>query len=466
MLADPVASPSPPVSPDILRLVGDVARPQRPVPFNRDLGHLPGKSGLLAGIQTVAGMMRQGEVYFSGLVQQHGPVFRHMLGPDPMVCVADPDLAWSILRNEDGGWSAALSWVHFFSGLDASGPAMHDLEPHRELRRMLQPAFGGPALAGYLAAAQEVYARGIDEWMRRGRVRFKAEVRQLFASVSARIFMGIEGAADAKRLDHAMTEGWQAVLALRKRSALSIGWRRARHGIESVWQIMRERRGGGTDLLSRMRETRDEATWLDDEHTRLRIFIGIMFAAFDTTASGTTSMAYLLAKHPEWQERLRAEARTVTAERPGLEELKVLEQQDWAWKESLRLYPVAGQVSRVALREMPLGAQRVPPSALVLVLTGTLSRDPRWWTDPLRFDPERFSPARAEDKRHKAIFLPFGAGAHACIGAQLAGVEVRAFWHALLRRCRFRLRKDYTARHGYLPVGMVSGDVELELERI
>ena len=87
--------------------------------------------------------------------------------------------------------------------------------------------------------------------------------------------------------------------------------------------------------------------------------------------------------------------------------------------------------------------------------------------DPIeRFDPERFSPARAEERSHKAAFLPFGAGAHSCIGAQLAGMEVRAFWHALLSRCRFRLHRRYDARHQYLPIGIVSGDVALRLEKL
>jgi cytochrome P450 len=77
-----------------------------------------------------------------------------------------------------------------------------------------------------------------------------------------------------------------------------------------------------------------------------------------------------------------------------------------------------------------------------------------------------FLPGRAEDKRHKAIYLPFGAGPHACVGAQLATVEIRAFWHAMLRRCRFRLERGYEARHGYRPIGIVSGDVAVTLERI
>jgi cytochrome P450 len=62
------------------------------------------------------------------------------------------------------------------------------------------------------------------------------------------------------------------------------------------------------------------------------------------------------------------------------------------------------------------------------------------------------------------MFLPFGAGAHACVGAQIANVEVKAFWHAMLQRCRFRLATPYEARHGYLPIGILSGDIDLIVE--
>jgi cytochrome P450 len=175
-------------------------------------------------------------------------------------------------------------------------------------------------------------------------------------------------------------------------------------------------------------------------------------------------MAYLLARHPEWQDRLRAEAQRVGSERLQLEDTKRMEETDWVWKETLRLYPVASDVPRMALRDVEVGGHRIPAGALALALIGPAMHDPNYWTEPSKFDPERFSPARAEDKRAKGIYLPFGAGAHACIGAQLATAEVKAFWHTLLRRCRIRLASDRAVHHEYRPIGIVSGQVELILE--
>jgi cytochrome P450 len=91
-------------------------------------------------------------------------------------------------------------------------------------------------------------------------------------------------------------------------------------------------------------------------------------------------------------------------------------------------------------------------------------RDPNSFTDPDRFDPERFAPPRREDKKSKGAFMPFGAGHHACIGAQLSALEAKAFWHQFLRKARIRLTKPYRARHECRPLGMVSGDVSLIVE--
>jgi cytochrome P450 len=60
--------------------------------------------------------------------------------------------------------------------------------------------------------------------------------------------------------------------------------------------------------------------------------------------------------------------------------------------------------------------------------------------------------------------MPFGAGHHACIGAQLSGLEAKAFWYHFLRKARIRLARPYEAHHAYRPVGIVSGDVSLVVD--
>ena len=96
-------------------------------------------------------------------------------------------------------------------------------------------------------------------------------------------------------------------------------------------------------------------------------------------------------------------------------------------RETLRRFPVAPDVPRCPLRDVEVAGHAIPAGAMVLVLTAPLQLDPAVWTEPRAFDPDRFAPGRAEDRRRRGASLPFGAGAHACIGAQLASLEATAF---------------------------------------
>ena len=123
-----------------------------------------------------------------------------------------------------------------------------------------------------------------------------------------------------------------------------------------------------------------------------------------------------------------------------------------------------GFLPRRALRDVVLAGHPLRAGTFVAPMQGAMGHHPKWWTEPAKFDPERFSPERAEDKRHPGIYNPFGGGAHACVGMQLANMEVKVFWHRVLTTCRFELSTDYQARHSFTPMGMVTGKVGLTLQ--
>jgi cytochrome P450 len=459
----------------IAAAVGDVSRPHAELPLRARTDHLPGEDGLLVGIRNLVGWMRRGNAHLVEQRRRFGPVYRTRLGNKPVVCVADPELVTSISRNEDRVWSAALAYLAFFHGLDPSSPTFDilntmDFEFHRDARKVLQPAFGPQATAGYLADAQPMFERAIESWIAAGTVTFKPAVRRLLANVSARVLLGTDDAALGAMMDRSLADFWGATFALAKVRWFSRGWRggvSAYRRLRTTFRpLVEERRAkGGRDLFSLLCKESVGSDWLDED-TVVRVFIGVLAAAFDTTSLGVTSMAYLLARHPEWQERLREEARAVSPRRISYEDIKRLDAADLVWKESLRLFPIAPHLPRVALRDVQLADWRIPAGALVLAMVAPVLQDPSWFTDPLRFDPERFAEGRAEDRKHKGAFLPFGAGAHACIGLHLANVEAKAFWHAMLTQCRFRLAKDYEARHSFNLLGVASGDVKLAVERV
>lgn len=79
---------------------------------------------------------------------------------------------------------------------------------------------------------------------------------------------------------------------------------------------------------------------------------------------------------------------------------------------------------------------------------------PEYWPDPGRFDPERFTEARREDRAHRNIWIPFGGGVHKCIGLHFAGMQVKAILHQLLYRFEWSVDPSYEVpwRRKSLPV--------------
>lgn len=459
-------------APEIVETVGDVGRPKCPFSQVTDTRHIPGKQGLLSGLANLAGWMRQGHDYVRASAEKNGGVFRSQFANKKLVMVTDPALASGVLRNRDKTWSTALGWLEYFGGIcdgPMDSPVALDFGPHRDVRKLLQPAFMADALESYVDMAAPIFENAIEEWIEAGHVELKPAVRELFAQVSAKVFMGVDDPAEAKRLDRWMTDFWGGMLALSKNEWLSPTWRRARKAYQNLFahfrgQVDARRENGGEDLFSRLCRTNESVDWLDDD-ALVRMFLALMSAAFDTTSAAVTSMAYVLATNESWQTELRNEARTVTLGRACYRDVKQLDRAELVWKETLRFYPVAASVPRRALRDTELGGYAIPAGTLIGAVMTAAHRDPARWTDPDTFDPERFSPERNEGKKSGA-YMPFGSGAHSCIGAQLASLEAKAFWHAFLSRASFRLAKPYEAHHELKPLGMVSGRVELYVDAV
>jgi cytochrome P450 len=465
----------PDAAPSLVAHVGDIARPRRGMSTAIDLAHLPGEAGTVAMLRNTLGWMRHGNEHLLAQHRKFGPLYRTQFAGYTLVCVADPDLVMAIAR-DDQTWSAALAWITFFGGIDpkvnaasVDSPLFLDFEPHRNARKLMQPAFTPAATTGYFDAATVIFEQAIDRWVADGHVSFKDEIRRLLVRVSTRIFLGDDDAAAA--FERALIEYWEGPLALAKSPLISAKWRRSIRGHRVLCDMLRERiaarrAAGGDDLFSRLCAKAVQSEVVFDDDGLVRLVIGIMSAAFATTSSGLASMAHLLATHPEWQDRMREEALGVSPGRVSFEDSKQLEVSARVWKETMRLYPIAPYCARRALRDTELGPWKIPAGTFVLGLIAAVMQDGALWDDPLRFDPERFSEARADDKKHKGYYLPFGTGAHTCVGMHLANAEVKAFWHVMLTRCRFQLARPYEGRHTYMPAGIVSGDVKLRIERL
>lgn len=455
----------------VLAAIGDPARPTGRVPRIHPADSIPGPIGAWSAVRTIIVSFTHGVASATDERLRYGDTYRLRYGPLSGVAVWDPKEILRIFRNEDHEFSVAMGWDEFLigrlnePGQNGSGLLSCDFHEHKALRRAVQPAFSGKAVEGYFDTIASAFSRTIDSWVERGQVEFKTAIRRLLAEVSLGVFVGIEDAEEITRLDRQLTHVWGAATALSQNSWLSPAYRRGRRAFQELvvgFEAMVPQRRGrdGSDLFSRMCRSEDA---LGDSETA-KTLVGILLAAFDTTSAATTSMAYLLAVHPEWQERLRTEALELGQGPLTYSQLKELTQLEWVWKETLRLMPINGFLPRQTLRDVEIGGHQVKAGTSIFPMSGAVGRHPDYWSNPTTFDPERFSPERAEDKKHAGAYLPFGGGPHSCIGRQITNLEAKVFWYSALRRFRFRLNGPNSSAHGYGPVGMVRGKVSLTIE--
>lgn len=442
------------------------------IPLPGGLGHLPGASGRVAGYRNVAGWVRRGDAHLRDQVERYGPVYRHMFGVDPVVCVADPEEVARIGRNRDRTWSSGVAWGYYLSGMDDSIPGWDgvltlDGSPHRDVRRLLSPAFGSDALESYARDCQPLVDEEVTAWVGRDRLDVKPAVRRLLVRISALIFMGVRDPGEAARLDRTIRDLWLA--SFTPASGLPVGAVRTRM-LRSYRGLLRsllarmaeDPHPAGPDLFSRFCRARDDIGWCDDD-TLARTFISTMLAAFDTNSLSMSSMAHVLAHHPDWQDRLRDEAVDAAAAEPGTAGLAPMEATERVWNETMRLFPVGSHVMRRPLVDTEVAGHAVPAGTLVFALLGPAMRDPRSWSDPAAFDPDRFAGGRAEHRSRPGSYAPFGLGAHACVGGLLAGQQMKMVYRTLLSRARLLPVGPMHYRHSYAPLGSVAGRVRVGL---
>jgi cytochrome P450 len=195
------------------------------------------------------------------------------------------------------------------------------------------------------------------------------------------------------------------------------------------------------DLLSRMMSARDDESGgaMSDRLVRDEA-IGIFVAGHETTARTLSFLWYALSENPDVAERLQSELDAVLPrdQAPNLEQLEQLPYMDRIIREVLRLYPPAPAFPRDPITDQALGSRNVSAGTFVLVLPYATHRHPDFWTEPERFDPDRFLPER-EAERHPYAYYPFGAGNRTCLGNSFAVLEARILTALLARRFGARL---------------------------
>ncbi|KAK1312477.1 hypothetical protein QJS10_CPA07g01367 [Acorus calamus] len=231
-------------------------------------------------------------------------------------------------------------------------------------------------------------------------------------------------------------------------------WRLEKEVRWSVLSMVRERRGSSSssssssDLLQSLLLSADVNYGSPSETDRFLVdnCKNIYFAGHETTAVTATWAMMLLASHPDWQAKARAEVIRVCGDRPSdhhhmLRKMKTL---TMVIQETMRLYSPSAFVAREALRDLKLGELRLPKGVNILIPISTMHFDKDiWGPDADAFDPARFARGVSGACRLPHAYMPFGTGTRTCLGQNLAMVELKVVLSTVLSRFNFSLSPSY-----------------------
>uniref|UniRef100_A0A8C9XJL0 unspecific monooxygenase n=1 Tax=Sander lucioperca TaxID=283035 RepID=A0A8C9XJL0_SANLU len=179
------------------------------------------------------------------------------------------------------------------------------------------------------------------------------------------------------------------------------------------------------------------------DHEILSQAMIFLFAGYETSSSSLSFMAYNLATNPHTMKRLQEEVDSTFPDKGPVEyqALMQMEYLDCVINESLRLYPIAPRIERVAKATVEINGLVIPKGMVVMVPTWPLHRDPDLWSEPEEFKPERFSKENKETI-DPYTYMPFGAGPRNCIGMRFALVMMKLAMVEILQRYSFSVCKE------------------------
>jgi cytochrome P450 len=390
--------------------------------------------------------------FFTTLARTYGDVSSYRMGGEQLFLVNEPQLIRDVLvthnRNFTKSRGLERSKRLLGQGLLTSEGAMHLRQ-----RRLMQPAFHRDRIAGYGDLMVGYADRMRQAWTDGATADIAREMNRLTLSIVGKTLFDVDveqqAAAVGEALTAVMESFWMMMLpfadVLERLPVPKLRRARmARARLDAIiYRMIADRRTSGRDhgdLLSMLLTAQDEneGGGMTDQQVRDEAMT-IFLAGHETTANALTWTWYLLGNAPDVEAKLHAEVdRVLQGRLPTMKDLASLPYVERVVSESMRLYPPAWIVGRRAIAEYQLGDYLVPPRSILVMSPYIMQRDPRFYADPERFDPDRWTP-EFRAALPKFAYFPFGGGPRQCIGESFAWMELILVVATIAQQRRLRL---------------------------
>ncbi len=400
--------------------------------------------------------------FLLGLQRDHGEIVRMRLGPMTVYQVTEVDAVHRVLVQNNANYVRGPLYG-LFDTIMGKGLLTTDGEFRLAHRRAVQPVFlrnAVPAIMPNLVAAAETM---FDEWERKAAAGVPVDLMGDMLKLTLVTLSGSLFAYDVGAFTEELKEAVDDVVVVMFRrgvpSEMLPSWvpterNRKLKRIHRVFdRLVTEVRAayartGEGPLIDLMERATDPATgrpWTDQQIKDE--IVTIYVAGHETTAVALCWTLLSIAEHPHVQEELDAElAAVLGGATPTAEDAESLTYTKMVIDESLRLHPPIWSFPRAAVEADVLGGYDIEAGASILLSPLASHHNPRWWDNPMAFDPQRFTP-EAVRERPRLAYLPFGAGPRQCVGNLMALLELRVIV-AMINQ-RFRISRIPGASLGY-----------------
>lgn len=392
--------------------------------------------------------------FLTGLARDYGDIAHFRIGPAHLYLFSHPDLVRDVL---------VARHDHFIKGrglqrskrLLGEGLLTNEGEAYRRQRRLAQPAFHRGRITTYADAMVERAVRTRERWRAGATIDVAQEMSRLTLAIVGKTLFNSDTESDADEVGAAMVEimkmfnlMWLPYIELLDKLPLPHARRfqRARDRLDAIiYRMIDHHRRLGSDqgdLLSMLLIAQDEETGgggMTDEQLRDEAMT-IFLAGHETTANWLVWTWYLLSQHPDVEARLHDEidATLTDGRAPTIEDIPRLTYTEMVLAEAMRLYPPAWTLGRQAIKDYEINGYLIERGSTILISQYVMHHHPRYFPDPERFDPERFT-SEARESRPQFAYFPFGGGPRRCIGEGFALMEGTLLLATLAARFRLRL---------------------------
>lgn len=394
--------------------------------------------------------------FLSRTAYEKGDVSCFRMGPTYIYLVNNPELIHHMFVNQADIFYKSNFAKRSLNKLLGNGLVLSDGSFWKRQRKLAQPAFHHHRIASYGEAMVASTLSKIKTWKPQDTLQIDVEMAQLALDIMSKTIFTLDAIEDAQAVTTTMSQ-MQEALSKRLLAAVQLpDWIPTPNNIKTkkvldalnklIFGIIEDRRRSNEDrgdIISMLLLARDEETGEQMSDQQLRDELLTLFiAGHETTANTLTWVWYLIAQHPEIEQKLYEELDAVTAGRtPTFQDLMSLKYNEMVIKESLRMYPPAWILVRQPNADVEVGGYQIKKGTTVFVSPYVTQRDARYYPDPETFMPERFSPD-SEKKIPPYAYIPFSGGPRVCIGNSLAMMQMRLIVATIMQQ--FRLRYTHT----------------------